>query len=159
MAPGPNVAKWLEGKTEAEVQRASRSMLRRLGLSRTAISEIGSDAPRVAQNLLLAAPNVNLLAQNVRNELLNNQRLANQVLRDSGLTPIQIRLLGGPKRIIRNTERLLRNPPRAIGEFLGDTFRNLRRPDRLLKRAGRAVLDSNPVTGFIGRTFGLFGMR
>jgi hypothetical protein len=156
---GPNVTKWLEGRTEAAVQRNSHNVLRRLGLSRSAIAEIGSDAPRVAANLLSSAPNINVLAGNVRNELLSNERLAHQVLRDCGLTPIQIRLLGGPRRIVRNTERLLRNPPRAIGEFLGDTFMNLRRPDRLIKRAGRAVLDSNPVTGFIGRAFGLFGMR
>ena len=118
----------MKGKSDAERQRFSRSVLRQLGLSRDAINEIGSDAPRIAQRMLLAAPDVNRLAANVRNELLNNARLASQVVRDAGLTPIQIRLLGGPKRIVRNTERLLRNPPRAIGEFFKDTARNLRGP-------------------------------
>jgi hypothetical protein len=89
-------------------------------------------------------------------------RAVMEALARKGITPPLVAAIGGPGRVVRLGTRFVRNPVRATGDFLKDTFHNLTHPKdmfRHVRNGVRRVVESSPAGPVVNLLSRLFRRR
>jgi hypothetical protein len=145
---------WVGGEATAIKQDEARRVLRRTLPERWRAGVDRLDDPLGALTSLgSAARDPRNLGKAVRQTLVNEPRVVQHILSQHGFTPPMVNFFGGTGHIVKTLERVVRNPPKAIGAGLKDLGRNLTHPDELLRHIRHGierVVDATPF-GMIGR--------